>query len=136
MRPDLPLEVELSAGALRVDGLTGPLRLEVRAGSARIEHVRGPIEAMVAAGSLRIEALLTEGASHIRCDAGSIRLHLERGSSVLVRARPELSKLTLPSHGVVGGFSPGEREEVKIGDGKATLDIDATMSKISVTADR
>jgi hypothetical protein len=37
---------------------------------------------------------------------------------------------------VVGGFSPGEREEVKIGDGKATLDIDATMSKISVTADR
>jgi hypothetical protein len=136
MRPDLPLEVELSAGALRVDGLTGPLRLEVRAGSARIEHVRGPIEAMVAAGSLRIDALLTEGASRIRCDAGSIRLHLERGSSVLVRARPELSRLTLPSHGVVGGFSPGEREEVKIGDGTATLDIDATMSKISVTADR
>jgi hypothetical protein len=135
MRPDLPLEVELSAGTLRADGLTGPLRLDVRAGSARIEHVRGPIEAMVAAGSLRIEALLTEGASRIRCDAGSVKLHLERGSSVLVRARPELSKLTLPGHGVVGGFSPGERDEVKIGDGSATLEIDANMSKITVTAD-
>lgn len=135
MRPDLPLEVELSAGTLRADGLTGPLRFDVRAGSARIEHVRGPIEAMVAAGSIRIEALLTEGASRIRCDAGSVRLHLEKGSSVLVRARPELSKLTLPGHGVVGGFSPGEREEVKIGDGTATLDIDANMSKITVTAD-
>ena len=136
MRPDLPLEVELSAGTLRADGLTGPLRFDVRAGSARIEHVRGPIEAMVAAGSIRIEALLTEGASRIRCDAGSVRLHLEKGSSVLVRARPELSKLTLPGHGVVGGFSPGDREEVKIGDGTATLDIDANMSKITVTADR
>jgi hypothetical protein len=135
MRPDLPLEVELSAGSLRADGLTGPLHFDVRAGSARIEHVRGPIEAMVAAGSLRVEALLTEGASRIRCDAGSVRVHLERGSSVLVRARPELSKLVLPGHDVVGGFSPAERDEVKIGDGTATLDIDANMSKVTVTAD-
>jgi hypothetical protein len=136
MRPDLPLEVELSAGTLRVDGLTGPLRLDIRAGSARIEHVRGPIEALVAAGSLRVEALLTQGASRIRCDASSVRLNLERGSNVLVRARPELSKLTLPGHGVVGSLGLGERQEVKIGDGTATLDIDATMSKISVTADQ
>jgi hypothetical protein len=135
MRPDLPLEVELSAGTLRVDGLTGPLRFDVRAGSARVERVRGPIEAMVAAGSIRIEALLTEGSSRIRCDAGSARVHLEKGSSVLLRVRPELSKLTLPGHGVVSGFSPGEREEVKIGDGAATLDIDANMSKVTVTAD-
>ena len=135
MRPDLPLEVELSAGTLRADGLTGPLRFDVRAGSARIDHARGPIEAMVAAGSIRIEALLTEGASRIRCDAGSVRLHLEKGSDVLVRARPELSKLTLPDHGVVSGFGPGEREEIKIGNGTATLDIDANVSKITVTAD-
>jgi hypothetical protein len=136
MRPDLPLEVELSAGTLRVDGLTGPLRLDIRAGSARIERVRGPIEALVAAGSLRVEALLTQGASRIRCDASSVRLNLERGSNVLVRARPELSKLTLPGHDVVGSLGLGDRQEVKIGDGTATLDIDATMSKISVTADQ
>src|SRR6266536_2076733 len=36
MRPDLPLEVDLSAGQLRTDGMTGPLRFDVRAGSARI----------------------------------------------------------------------------------------------------
>ncbi len=89
----------------------------------------------MAAGSIRIEALLTEGASRIRCDAGSVRLHLEKGSNVLVRARPELSNMTLPGHGVVSGFGPGEREEVKIGDGTATLDIDANMSKVTVTAD-
>ena len=135
MRPDLPLEVELSAGTLRVDGLTGPVRLDVRAGSARVEHVRGPIEAMVAAGSLRVEALLTQGASRIRAEASSVRVNLERGSSVVLRARPDMSKLTLPGHGVIGSLGIGERQEVKIGDGAATLDIDATMSKIQVTAD-
>jgi len=136
MRPDLPLEVDLSAGQLRTDGTTGPLRFDVRAGSARIERARGPIEATVAAGSIRVEALLTQGASRIRCDAGSVRVHLERGSSVLVRARAELSKLALPDRGGGGTWSPGDREEVKIGGGTATLDIDANMSSISVTADR
>ena len=136
MRPDLPLEVELSAGTVRVDGLTGPLRLDVRAGSARIEHVRGPVEAMVAAGSLRVEALLTQGTSRIRSEASSVRVNLERGSSVVIRARPDMSKMTMPGHGVVGSLGLGERQEVKIGDGAATLDIDATMSKIQVTADQ
>ncbi len=136
MRPDLPLEVELTAGELRADGVTGPLRFEVRAGSARIEHARGPVEANLAAGSLRLGALLTEGASRIRCDAGSVRVHLERGSSVLVRARAELSKLVLPDgRGVVGTWSPEGREEVKVGGGAATLDVDASMSSVAVTAD-
>jgi ferric-dicitrate binding protein FerR (iron transport regulator) len=136
MRPDLPLEVELSAGTLRTDGITGPLRFDVQAGSARIEHARGPLEATVAAGSIRVEAMLTEGSSRIRCDASSVRVHLERGSSVVIRARANLSKLSLPDRGVLGTWSPGEREEVKIGDGAATLDIDANMSNISVTADQ
>jgi hypothetical protein len=136
MRPDLPLEVELSAGTLRAHGVTGPLHFDVRAGSARIEGAYGPLDATVAAGSLRLDALLRAGASRIRCDASSVRVHLERGSDVLVRARAELSRLSLPHRGVVGTWSGGEREEVKIGDGAATLDIDANVSKIGVTAER
>jgi hypothetical protein len=135
MRPDLPLEVELSAGTLHTLGVTGPLRFDVRAGSARIEGAHGPLDATVAAGSIRADAMLTAGASRIRCDAGSVRIHLERGSSVLVRAWTELSRLSLPDRGVVGTWSGGEREEVRIGDGAATLDIDANMSSVGVTAD-
>ena len=136
MRPDLPLEVELSAGTLDTHGVTGPLRFDVRAGSARIEGARGPLDATVAAGSLRADAMLRAGASRVRCDAGSVRIHLERGSSVLVRARADLSKLSLPDRAAVGAWSGGEREEVKIGDGAATLDIEANMSSVGVTADR
>jgi hypothetical protein len=136
MRPDLPLEVELSAGTLRAHGVTGPLQFDIRAGSAKIEGAHGPLDATVAAGSLRADAMLRTGESHIRCDAGSVRIHLERGSSVLLRARAELSHLSLPDRGVVGTWSGGERQEVKIGDGTATLDIDANMSSVGVTADR
>ncbi len=136
MRPDLPLEVELSAGTLRAHGVTGPLHFDVRAGSARIEGAHGPLDATVAAGSLRLDALLRAGESRIRCDASSVRIHLERGSSVLLRARAELSHLSLPHRGVVGGWSGGEREEVKLGDGAATLEIDANMSSVGVTADQ
>lgn len=136
MRPDLPLDVELSAGTLRTHGVTGPIHLDVRAGSARIEGAHGPLDATVAAGSIRADATLRTGQSRIRCDAGSVRIHLERGSSVVVRARAELSHLSLPYRGTVGTWSGGEREEVKIGDGAATLDIDANMSNIGVTAER
>jgi hypothetical protein len=139
MRPDLPLEVELSAGTLRTYGITGPLHFDVRAGSARIEGARGPLDATVAAGSLRAEAMLLAGSSRIRCDASSVRVHLEHGSSVLVRARGDLSHLSLPDRhgvGVVGSRGSGPREEVKIGDGAATLDIEANLSSVGVTADR
>jgi len=136
MRPDLALDVELSAGTMRAHGITGPMRFDVRAGSARIEGARGPLEASVAAGSLRADAMLLAGASRIRCDASSVRINLEHGSSVLVRARAELSRLSLPHHEVVGTWTGGEREEVKIGDGAATLDIDANMSNVGVTAER
>jgi hypothetical protein len=139
MRPDLPLEVELSAGTLRTHGITGPLHFDVRAGSARIEGARGPLDATVAAGSLRADAMLLAGESRIRCDASSVRVHLEHGSSVLVRARGDLSHLSLPDRhgvGVVGSRGSGPREEVKIGDGAATLDIEANLSSVGVTADR
>jgi hypothetical protein len=134
MRPDLALDVELSAGTVRVDGVTGPMRLELRAGSIRVEGARGPLDASVAAGSLRLDAMLRTGESRVRCDASSVRINLERGSSVLVRARAEMSKLSMPRRGGVGTWM-GEREEVKIGDGAATLDIEANMSNVGVTAE-
>ena len=135
MRPDLALDVELSAGTVRVDGVTGPMRLEVRAGSVRVEGARGPLDASVAAGSLRVDGMLRTGESRVRCDASSVRINLERGSSVLVRARAEMSKLSMPHRGQMGTWM-GEREEVKIGDGAATLDIEANMSSVGVTAER
>ncbi|HZD70105.1 MAG TPA: hypothetical protein VFA45_14755 [Actinomycetes bacterium] len=136
MRPDLPLDVDLSAGTVRVHGVTSPMRFDVRAGSVRMEGARGPLDVNVAAGSFRADATLRAGESRVRCDAGSVRINLERGSSVLVRARAELSHLSLPHQDSMGAWAGGERQEVRIGDGAATLDIEANLSSVAVTADR
>jgi hypothetical protein len=138
MRPDLPLDAGVTAGSLKVAGLTGPLRVSVAGGSARVDRFAGPLDLSVDAGSLRGSGLLVAGSSRVRCQAGSVRLHLERGSSVKVRARAELGNVVLP------GDEDGERwlaggggaREVTVGDGEALLEVEVNMGSVVVSADR
>jgi hypothetical protein len=137
MRPDLPLDAGVTAGSLKVAGLTGPLRVSVAGGSARVDRFAGPLDLSVDAGSLRGSGLLAAGSSRVRCQAGSVRLHLERGSSVKVRARAELGNVVLP------GDEDGERwlagggaREVTVGDGEGLLEIEVNMGSVVVSADR
>ncbi len=139
MRPDLPLGAEVSAGSLRVDRVHGPLDISIAAGSAKINDARGPIDLMVSAGSVKLDTLLTQGTSRIRCDAGSARIHLRRGSSVRIRGRSDFGKLTMPSDraGVrtIKGWVPGGSFETVIGAGDATLDVQASLGNLTVTTD-
>ncbi|HEY2957280.1 MAG TPA: hypothetical protein VGM21_03585 [Actinomycetota bacterium] len=139
MRPDLALDAGVTAGSLKVAGLTGPLRVSLAGGSARVERFAGPLDLAVEAGSLRGSGLLTAGSSRVRCQAGSVRLHLERGSSVKVRARAELGNVVLPGDAdgerwLAGGG--GEAREVTVGDGEALLEIEVNMGSVVVSADR
>jgi hypothetical protein len=137
MRPDLPLEVDLSAGMLRVDGVTGPIRVELAAGSARLDGVRGPLDVRVSAGSLRVAGVLDRGASTVHCEAGSVRVHLEPGSSVHVRARAELGRIALPDQAGPASWMVGAgTREATVGGGAASLDVDAAMGTVTVSADR
>jgi hypothetical protein len=139
LRPDLPLEIDLSAGTLSVRDMVGPIRCDVAAGTARIEGFRAPIQCTVNAGKLSAEGVLTEGASRITCDAGAIRLHLDRGSSVRGRVRTTLGKteLRLPDRPAdVGGGSLGTTaREFVLGDGAGTLDIVSNLGSVRVQAD-
>jgi hypothetical protein len=137
MRPDLPLDARVTAGSLKVAGLTGSLRVAVAGGAARIDRFGGPLDLSVEAGSVRGSGLLVGGSSSIRCQAGSVRIHLERGSSVKVRARAELGNVVLP------GDADGERwlggggaREATVGDGEGLLEIEANMGSVVVSADR
>jgi len=133
MNPALALEATVTAGTFRVRGVTGPIRAEVQAGSTRIEGAAGPLELSVQAGSLRAGGRILDGTSHIRCEAGSVHLHLERGSSARVVARTTLGKISLPRSAawIVGA---GGREAT-IGTGRATIDIETTMGTVRVTSD-
>jgi hypothetical protein len=138
MRPDLALDAGVTAGSLKVAGVTGPLRVSLAGGSAKIDRFGGPLDLSVEAGSVRGSGLLVAGSSRIRCQAGSVRIHLERGSSVKVRARAELGNVVLPGdedgeRWLAGG---GAAREVTVGGGEALLEIEAHMGSVVVSADR
>ncbi len=136
MRPDLPLDAEISAGSIHIDRIYGPLRIAISAGSAKINDARGPVDLEVSAGSVRLNALLTEGTSRIWCDAGSVRVRLQRGSSVKVRARADFGKLTLPDNDTAKTWvAGGGAREVTVGNGDALLDVQASLGNVAVTAD-
>jgi hypothetical protein len=133
MNPDLDLEVRVEAGSLTTTGVHGPIRARLAAGSARFDGFRGPIDVDVAAGGVKGRGLLDHGDSRVRCDAGSVKLQLERGSSVRITGEAHLGKVDL-----VGRQSSGvlnDAASVTIGDGAATLDIECNLGSVKVSAD-
>jgi hypothetical protein len=133
MNPELPLEVELTAGSARVWDVTGPIRANLTAGSARFEGVRSPFVAAVEAGSINVSGIFDRGDSEIRCTAGKVRIDLERGSSVKIAARANLGKVALPGGEEWQGIGGGTRKTT-VGGGSGTLDIEAVTGAVFVSS--
>ena len=129
LNPSLALDLQLQAGSCRVRGMEGPIRADVQAGSAVIEGIRGELNLSVQAGSVRASGRLDDGDSRIGCDAGSVSLQLEPGSSVRIKARASMGKVDLPGTAAINGI-----QEVTIGDGAGSLLIDSNMGSVRVTA--
>jgi hypothetical protein len=133
MNPRLPLDLRVRAGQVRIEGVEGPIKGEVQAGEVRIDGFRMPIGIDVAAGEVRARGRLDQGESYIRCKAGHVRLDLERGSSVRVRARATLGQVDLDeeSHFAIAGRA----QERVIGGGAGTLDIQSAVGQVEVRTD-
>jgi hypothetical protein len=125
MNPELPLEIDLTAGSARVRDVSGPIRATLAAGTARFEGIQSPFVAVVDAGSLNVHGLFDRGESEIRCTAGKVRIELDEESSVRITARATLGKISLPHKKDWAGIGGGRREVI-VGEGKGTLDIEAT----------
>lgn len=131
VNPALPIDVLTVAGNCRISGVTGPIRAEVSAGALLVTGLRGPVDLTVQTGSLRASGLLDSGASRIRCDAGTVHVRLDRGSSVRINARSGVGRLKLP------GFDDrgiGGQHESVVGAGAATLDVDGGLGAVTVEA--
>ncbi len=134
MNPRLALDLKVQAGEVRVEGVEGPIDGQLQAGSIRMEGFRQPITMNVQAGQVRGRGRLDSGTSRIRCEAGSVRLELERGSSVKVRARSVLGPVTVDGDQVV--MVGGGTREMQIGSGAGTLEIDSSLGEVRVDSDR
>ena len=129
MNPNLPLDVGVQAGNVRVDGVHGSITGEVQAGNCKVSDFRGPIALIVQAGNVTADGRLDFGASTIRCEMGSVKVRLEKGSSVRITARTTMGKMSIDGAG-------GERAgNATIGGGAATLDCECTMGSVKVIAD-
>jgi hypothetical protein len=131
MNPGLALEVEVQAGALRIQGVRSPIRAEVQAGSTKIEGFASPLDLDCQAGSVKAWGRLSAGASRINCQAGSVNIQLEPESRVKITARTSLGKVTLPGAPAISGIGGGTAN-AQLGDGAGTLDIVAEMGSVTV----
>jgi len=131
MNPALALELQMQAGSCRVRGIEGPIRADVQAGSATIDGFRGALNLSVQAGSVKASGRLDHDESRINCDAGSVTLNLEPGSSVRISARASMGKVELPGESAVSG---GGLRAATVGDGDGTLSIECHMGSVKVGA--
>jgi hypothetical protein len=135
MNPRLRLEAEVQAGSLTVRGIRAPIKVEVHAGSTRLEDFTFPIDLDVQAGSVKGYGRLTEGSSRISCQAGSVKLDLDPSSSVKIKAKTSLGRISLPGSPLVTGLGGGG-SQTQLGAGAATLDIVAELGSVQVDAGR
>ena len=133
VNPAAGLDLQIQAGNCRVRGVEGPIRADVQAGSATIEGFRGPLTLGVQAGSIRASGRLQDGESTISCDAGSVNLAFERGSSVRIVSRATMGKVELL--GDAGAFANRGGHEATIGDGAALLNVTTNMGSVRISAE-
>ena len=115
MNPDLPLVASVQAGSLRVDG------------------VHGPINVVAQAGSVTASGCIDSGTSKVRCEMGSIRLSLNKQSSVKITARTTMGKVAIDDESGEHAIAGSGGKEVTIGSGAATLDIEGTMGNVRIS---
>jgi len=135
MNPKLALFASVQAGSVRIEGVQGPIEGEVQAGNCQVFGFRGPLSFVIQMGNLSASGRLDRGDSKVRCEMGSVKINLEKGSSVRVTARTTLGKVTCEGE-ATDKVSLGQTgKDVTFGSGAGTLDVECTMGNVRVSAE-
>lgn len=129
VNPELPVEVDVSAGSATVVGLRAPLHTMVSAGKLELGDFRGPLEGSVNAGRLVARGVFL-GESRLSADASSVTVDLEPGSDVVIGANLQLSSLNIAAPRQA---HPETGEKVfLVGSGRGRFDVRGSMSKVHI----
>lgn len=129
VNPRLPVDAEITAGSLTVEGVPTLGRVRVTAGGCSVKGVRRIDDALVQAGSATVEGVFSQGRSRLKVESGSLSLLLKAGSSVTLRGEAQVGRIQWP------GNYPGNVDEVVIGNGTARLDVQIVMGYAGVRAE-
>ena len=111
----------------------GPITAEVQAGSCNVNDFRGPINVVAQAGSVTASGCIDSGASKVRCEMGSIRMSLDKQSSVKISARTTMGKVAIDDASGERAIAGQSGKDVTIGSGAGTLDIEGTMGNVRIS---
>ena len=128
VNPSLPLNASVQAGNLRIEGVHSRLAADVQAGNCKVHDFRAPINLSVAAGNVEAQGSLDSGTSSIRCEMGQVKVGLARESSVRISARTTMGKVAIEGDGIRKGSN-----EVTVGTGAGTLELECTMGNVKVS---
>lgn len=132
VRPDLPIDVEVSGAHLRVAGLTGGTALRVLASAVRLDRVTGPFVLDATSSSVK-GSFRPTGPSRIDCQSSSVKLGLLPGCHLRLEATNRLGKVLLPDTVSKGALTEAT---AVVGLGRDPFVIDATMSSVAVSVQR
>jgi len=132
MNPSLGLEVRLDAGSASIEGVAGPINGEIDAGAFRIRGFASPFDLRVDAGSITLEGVLDRGESRIRCEVGNVKVLLQKGSSVRVKAHADIGHFSLGKKSTKGIQIGGGSRELVVGQGEGTLMIEGGIGRVKV----
>ena len=135
MNPTLALNASVQAGSVRIDGVRGPIQGEVQAGNCQVSGFRGPLDFVIQMGNLSASGRLDAGDSKVRCEMGSVKINLEKGSSVRVHARSTLGKVSIEGESTDRVNLGQTGKEVTVGSGAGSLDVECTMGNVRVSAE-
>jgi len=129
------LEIAALAGDVDVNGVTGRVNVDLQAGDLTLNDV-GSFTVNAKAGDIKISTTLTDGDSRLTALAGSIKLKLQPGSSVALKASTVAGDvnakgfiLTQTEKRITGGSLEG-----RLGGGRATLECRLTAGDLEIEA--
>jgi hypothetical protein len=126
VNPSIVVDVEVTAGTLLTEGLPYLGKVRLTAGSAVLKDVAEASDVLAQAGQVTIEGRITSGRSRVRCESGSLAVHLAQGSSVVVHGESQLGRISW------SGTHEEGLDEVVLGSGAARLDLSVVMGYATV----
>lgn len=128
INPNIPVDVEVTAGSLTTINVPWLGRVRVTAGGAQLGDVRQVADALVQAGSVTTRGRFDKGSSRVRVESGNLVVRLAEAADVAVRADAHLGRVVWPGGGAA-------LDEYLAGEGTGRLDLAVVMGSATVRHD-
>lgn len=126
VNPAIKLDVEVTAGGLRVSDVRHLGDVRITGGNANLQGVESFETVLVQAGNATISGAIRSGRCTINVESGNCKLKLSKDSNVTVKAETKAARISWP------GTVQGAIDEYVIGNGSARIEISAVAGNVSV----